>query len=267
MRKRMIAVSLIGLILVFTGCDDSTEDDEKIEVPFSSENAVDDMLYTDAENELIDSGFTNIKAVPIEDLITGWLTKDGEIESISIDGDTDFISGRKYDPGVEVEIQYHTFPSDTDDESKESTEEPATNDTQSATDIHSAEEASNITVDNKPEFSAVLNNNTDDDSSYIAFAEKYKDQTIEFDGHVDYIAHYKEYDTRWEALINSSDWNGPETVIPGPTFKIEDFNLQDINYDGGILDVGTNVHVVAKIIEYDEQAQLFFLDLMTITQR
>lgn len=38
MRKKMVAVSLIGLMLVFTGCDDSTEDDGKIEVPFSSED-------------------------------------------------------------------------------------------------------------------------------------------------------------------------------------------------------------------------------------
>lgn len=123
--------------------------------------------------ELTNSGFTNVKTIPIEDLITGWLTKDGEIESISIDGDTDFISGRKYDPGVEVEIQYHTFPSDTESEAEESSEAPETDDSQSISETDQEdEEAPNITVDNNPEFAAVLSNRTDNDSSYIAFAEK-----------------------------------------------------------------------------------------------
>lgn len=259
MRKRMMAVSLIGLILVFTGCDDSTEDDGKIEVPFSSEDAVDDMLYTDAENELSDSGFTNIKTIPIEDLITGWLTKDGEIESISIDGDTDFISGRKYDPGVEVEIQYHTFPSDTESEAEESSEAPETTDQED-------EEVPNITVDNNPEFAAVLSNRTDDDSSYIAFAEKYNNQIIEFDGHVENLDLAENYKTRWETLIVSGDWAGWESVYAGPVFKTRDFNMQEVTFEG-LMETEMNVHVVARIEKYDEQAQLFFIDPITITQR
>lgn len=262
MRKTFVGI-LIGLLLVFAGCDDSDEDDRKIEVPFSSEDAVDNMLYTYAENELTNSGFTNIKAVPIEDLIAGWLTKDGEIESISIDGYTDFISGRKYDPGVEVEIQYHTFPSDTDDEDAESETEESSE--ESETDKED-EEVPNITVDNNSEFSAVLNNNTDDDSPYITFTDKYNNRIIEFDGHIEYLGLYENYDTRWEALIVSGDWGGREASYTGPVFKTQDFNMQEVKFEG-LMETEINVHVVGRIMEYNETQQLFFIDPITITQR
>lgn len=217
--------------------------------------------------ELTNSGFTNVKTIPIEDLITGWLTKDGEIESISIDGDTDFISGRKYDPGVEVEIQYHTFPSDTESEAEESSEAPETDDSQSISETDQEdEEAPNITVDNNPEFAAVLSNRTDDDSSYIAFAEKYNNQIIEFDGHIEYLGLYEDYNTRWEALIVFGDWAGWESSYTGPVFKTRDFNMQEVTFEG-LMETEMNVHVVARIEKYDEQAQLFFIDPITITQR
>lgn len=262
MRKKILLVGALVALLGFSACDESTEDDGKIEVPFSSDEAVDGMLYTDAETKLSESGFTNINTVSIEDLVTGWLTSDGEIESISIDGDSEFSNGERFDPGVEVEIQYHTFHSDTDVDPESNSEEVT-----SGGETSEEPPAENITMDNNEEFNTLMSDTTDNIDLYMAFAEKYKDQTIEFDGHVDYLMHYKNYDTRWEALITSSDWVDEETVTPGPIFKIEDFNLQEINYDGGILDVGTNIHVVAKIIEYDEQAQLFFLDPITITQR
>ena len=271
MRKTFVGI-LIGLLLVFAGCDDSDEDDGKIEVPFSSEDAADDMLYPDAENELTDSGFTNIKAVPIEDLITGWLTKDGEIESISIDGDTEFTNGERYDPVAEIEIQYHTFPSDTDDEgteseAEESSEGPETDDSQSEFETDKEdEEVPNITVDNNPEFAAVLSNRTDDDSSYIAFAEKYNNQIIEFDGHVEYLDLAENYKTRWEALIVSGDWAGWESVYTGPVFKTRDFNMQEVKFEG-LMETEMNVHVAGRIMEYNEAQQLFFIDPITITQR
>ena len=265
MRKMFVGI-FIGLLLVFAGCDDSAEDDGNIEVPFSSEDAVDNMLYTDAENELTGSGFTNIKAVPIEDLITGWLTKDGEIESISIDGDTDFISGRKYDPGVEVEIQYHTFPSDnsSDNMTEETSEETEDNNSQSES--AGEEEPPNITANNNQEFAAVLSNNTDDDSSYISFSEKYNYQVIEFDGHIEYLGLAENYNTRWEVLIVSGDFTGWDSSYTGPVFKTRDFNIQNVGFEG-LMETEMNVHVVARIEEYNQTQQLFYINPITITQR
>lgn len=267
MNKKILVVGVLVSILGFSACDESTEDDGKVEAPFSSDEAVGDMLYTEAETKLSESGFTNVKTVPIEDLITGWLTDDGEIESVSIDGDNEFSNGERFDPGVEVEIQYHTFSSDTESESnsdEETSEEPDDNDSQSTSET--TEEAPNITVDNNPEFLAVLNNNTDDDSSYIAFADKYNNQIIEFDGHIEYLGLYENYDTRWETLIISGDWAGWETSYTGPVFKTQDFNMQEVKFEG-LMETELNVHVVGRITEYNETQQLFFIDPITITQR
>lgn len=54
-------------------------------------------------------GFTNIQEVVAKDLITGWLTSDGEVEEVSIDGKTDFQEKSNYVADVEIIITYHTF--------------------------------------------------------------------------------------------------------------------------------------------------------------
>ncbi len=74
--------------------------------------------YQDAINAFKDAGFTNIKTEIIDDLITGWLTKDGEIEKISIDGDSSFSEGDRFKDNAEVIITYHTFPK-SDEEAEE----------------------------------------------------------------------------------------------------------------------------------------------------
>ncbi len=54
-------------------------------------------------------GFTNIKLIPIKDLITGWVVSDGSIEKVLVDGDSYFYSSEYFMPDVEIIIQYHTF--------------------------------------------------------------------------------------------------------------------------------------------------------------
>ena len=65
--------------------------------------------YRDVVMRLKNMGFTNIKTVAIKDLITGWLTKDGSVESVSVAGKTDFQVGDKFMPDAEIVINYHTF--------------------------------------------------------------------------------------------------------------------------------------------------------------
>lgn len=66
--------------------------------------------YQDVIKELKAAGFTNIKTQAIDDLVIGFLTKDGEVEEISIGGDSSFSEGKGFDENVEVVIKYHTFP-------------------------------------------------------------------------------------------------------------------------------------------------------------
>ena len=64
---------------------------------FSNEITVpNDYKYYEGENykevveELTDAGFENITIKEIEDLVIGWITKDGEVEKVSINGSTEF---------------------------------------------------------------------------------------------------------------------------------------------------------------------------------
>lgn len=54
-------------------------------------------------------GFTNIQTVKLDDLITGWIKKDGEVSEISISGDTDFNEKSKYFLDTEITITFHSY--------------------------------------------------------------------------------------------------------------------------------------------------------------
>lgn len=64
--------------------------------------------YSDVINKLKQLGFTNIKEAPIYDVYTGFLTTEGDTESVSIKGITDFKRGDVFSSDDEVIISYHT---------------------------------------------------------------------------------------------------------------------------------------------------------------
>ena len=102
-------VVLIGLGALAGGSDGTkSTNDNKIKVSVSS-SQVKGKDYQDIESAFRGDGFTNITVEPITDLVTGWLTKDGSVESVSIDGSTQFTAGKKYSPDVAIIISYHTF--------------------------------------------------------------------------------------------------------------------------------------------------------------
>lgn len=99
----------VVMLLSMVGCGESSvTDDGKIKIPHSAAVYEGDN-YIEVVEELQKSGFTNVKTEVISDLITGWITKDGEIESISVDGDTSYNADTRYDANVPIIIIYHTF--------------------------------------------------------------------------------------------------------------------------------------------------------------
>jgi DNA-directed RNA polymerase subunit RPC12/RpoP len=72
--------------------------------------------YQEVMTELRAAGFSNIKTSKLGDLIKGWLTKDGDVEKVSVNGKTDFEADTKFPKDAEIVITYHTFP---EKESKE----------------------------------------------------------------------------------------------------------------------------------------------------
>jgi len=66
--------------------------------------------YQEAIDALSDAGFTNIRTAPMEDLITGWLRSDGEVSTISINGNSSFEQGVSLPHYAEIVITHHSFP-------------------------------------------------------------------------------------------------------------------------------------------------------------
>ncbi len=67
------------------------------------------MNYLELKELFTDAGFTSIRFEKQEDLITGWITKDGSVESVTINGESDFSESVSYRIDAEVVIVYHTF--------------------------------------------------------------------------------------------------------------------------------------------------------------
>ena len=270
MKKIILILSVLMLAILLVGCG-SKEDDGKLNLPISS-NDLKDANYQDVVAKFENAGFTNIQTKAIDDLVLGWFTKDGEIEEVSVDGYTTFSTDSRYTADTEIIVSYHTFPADEVEEVTESpTIEPTaeieptkeavpTKEAQPAEENQATTEI--ITIDNNEEFVAVLNTKDPGDPIIKEFAVKYAGRTIEFDGNIAYMSYHGESTTRYDFLI--SPWDYSETSVSGPNFQFEDCNIFDIKLNGDnipdALKAGHNLHIVARIENYDETSQLFRLD-------
>lgn len=112
----LIGLSVILFILFFgiMGIIESTPDsDGNIRLPYVLSD-YNDENYEDVINKLEDAGFTNIKAIASEDLILGWLNKEGEVASLTVGGLKEFETSDRYPIDIEIIIEYHTFPAEED---------------------------------------------------------------------------------------------------------------------------------------------------------
>ena len=191
MKKAFIPVIFILIFSLLVGC--GSEDDDRIKIPSSSKNYK-GANYQEVVSELQGAGFTNVQTEVLDDLVTGWLTKDGEVEQVSVDGDTTFSTDSKYSADVKIIVTYHTYPEKPKKETNPKEESDITEQP-----VNDSEEV--ITSNNNKEFAAVLATKAEMNSSYKDFAEKYRGKTIEFDGHISDVAPYKDYDTRFNVLI------------------------------------------------------------------
>lgn len=102
MRKFLAACMAIVMIFTIAGCSSEGHEGEAKTPSGSSIQKGKD--YQKVVDEFESSGFTNIKLEKLDDLVTGWLTKDGEVESVSVDGDTGYSADTWYPADAEVVI-------------------------------------------------------------------------------------------------------------------------------------------------------------------
>ncbi|MBR5296803.1 MAG: hypothetical protein IKU29_02910 [Parabacteroides sp.] len=108
--KRLLKVLLISVCcLISASCGSSDEHIGEAKTPSGSE-AMKGRDYESVLNEFEEHGFTNVKLEKIEDLVFGWLTKDGEVEEVSVGGDVNYSADKWVAADIEVIIKYHTFP-------------------------------------------------------------------------------------------------------------------------------------------------------------
>lgn len=87
--------------------------DVKIKPPISSTEAINDYdgkksNYNDLKSKFEEAGFKNIALYPIEDIKVGIFTKDGAVESITIDGKDSFKKSNIFSSNAKIVIKYHT---------------------------------------------------------------------------------------------------------------------------------------------------------------
>lgn len=81
---------------------------ERFPLPLSSKEAK-GVNYQDVMKIFMDAGFENIALEVEYDIITGWMTDDGEVKSVTVNGDNKFSVGNEYRADAEVIITYHTY--------------------------------------------------------------------------------------------------------------------------------------------------------------
>ncbi len=273
---------VVILAILLTGCGGS-EDDGKIHMPFGS-NDYDGVNYQEIVSQLEEAGFTNVKEEPLGDLITGWINDEGEVDEVSVEGDTVFSTDSRYLPDTEIVVSYHTFPDEENSSSESETfdierEENATEvENESSGNMNSetvnsgaAISEENLTPENNGDLAEVLATKNEIDPIYSKFAEKYKNQIIEFDACIIYLANHDNYDTRYDLLLSAGDYVDENTANPGPIFKFEDVNtygmgIEDL-YLPSYISIGSNVHVIAEIQSFSENEGVFFLNPVKVEAR
>ncbi|MGY1829474.1 DUF4839 domain-containing protein [Geodermatophilus sp. SYSU D01180] len=127
-----------------------------------------------------------------------------------------------------------------------------------------------LTAGNSADLAALLAVSDPGGQTVVDFATRYRGQLIEFDGNVASMLDHGDYDTRFDILVSAGDYS--TTTAIGPNFLLRDVNTtSDLHWEGpdipATIGAGTNVHVVARVLDYNSTQQLLFLDPVSTRAR
>lgn len=117
---KIVALAVSGtvvLALIIAGLAILINNEEKIPDPLPGQTILVeesysyfvDKDYVTVETYFTSKGFEDVTLNPLHDLVTGWISKDGAVTSVSINGKDDFPKNRWYAPTDKVIISYHSF--------------------------------------------------------------------------------------------------------------------------------------------------------------
>lgn len=159
-----IAIAVV-LILVLVGSCSIGKTAQAGQAKVSSSSAtLSGKHFEDVQTLLEKDGFTNITLRPEGDLIAGVLHDEGDVETVSIDGQTTFSAGAVFDAGAKVVIAYHSYPE------KSTNTAASTNSTAANTAASNSESASSY---DSAEFRKSMDSYEAFIDSYVEFMTKY----------------------------------------------------------------------------------------------
>lgn len=213
--------------------------------------------YADVQQELETVGFTNITFEILYDIELGW-TDEGEVDSVSVNGNTEFEKNDIFKKDAPIVITYHMNAED--DPNKPAEPEPTEQPEETEPPV------ANLTAENCPDLANLLALRDPSDPSVAAFASEYSGRVIEFDGCVINMQNHESFTTRWDVLLGAGDFD--PNSMRGPNFRLTDVNFYDMNVTGGdSVYAGLNVHVVAEVGQYNANTTLFELDIISMEIR
>lgn len=131
MKKFLVVMATLMGIFLLAGCG------EKKSNTVSMPSDVSEMKGTNYKTvvaQLKDAGFVNVKTIKDPDLIAGFLHKDGDVETVSVDGKTDFSEDDEFSKKAKIKVTYHTFEkTDKNSSSSETSSESSSNASSSST--------------------------------------------------------------------------------------------------------------------------------------
>lgn len=111
LRHVFAGLAMVGALLIIAGCGSKSGADSKasnlLTVPADA-SKFEDKNYKDVVLQLKGAKFKNITLVKDADLIVSILHKEGDVESVTINGKDDFKKGDKFSPSAKVRVTYHT---------------------------------------------------------------------------------------------------------------------------------------------------------------
>lgn len=132
--KRIFAIVFAILLCIsLAACGDSSEHIGEAKTP-SGSSIQQGRNFLDVREDFEKHGFTNIKIEAIDDLIIGWLTEDGEVEKVSVNGDENYSADTWVAADVEVIIYYHTFSQEDSQPEQDTNKDIASESTNPSTD-------------------------------------------------------------------------------------------------------------------------------------
>lgn len=148
-------------------------------------------------------------------------------------------------------------------------EEPAPEPTQAEQTPITAPEPRVLTLENSPEFAAILALGDYCSPDIAAFAAAHGGETIGFPGYIGAINPHDGTATRYDILIGGGDYS--ETSAPGPAFQFRDVNTtNDMHWFGEVPDsvgVGTSLAVTAEVDRYEESSCMLLIEPVSTSLR